>query len=84
MAATPKRPRGRPRKNPPPPPEPSRRPPTIDKDDGESDGPELDAMDDAVHEARGDGHFAPATRRFEPDETDHDCPDEPPPGWEGE
>jgi len=49
----------------------------------EPDEPELlDELDEAVHTARGDGHFAPTPRRYQRDDDEHDCPDEPPPGWE--
>lgn len=56
------------------------------KPEGEGDEPELlDELEEAVHEARGDGHFAPTARKFSRDDSEeHECPDEPPPGWEGE
>lgn len=41
----------------------------------------LDELDEAVHVARGDGHFAPTSGRYQKDDDEHDCPDRPPPGW---
>lgn len=55
-----------------------------EKPGNEGDEPELlDELEEAVHEARGDGHFAPTARKFNRDDSEeHECPDEPPPGWE--
>lgn len=54
-------------------------------DEGGGDEPELlDELDEAVHSAQSDGHFAPSARRYQRDDDEHDCPDEPPPGWGGD
>lgn len=67
------RPRGRPRRDAPLP---------GPREETEGDEPELlDAVEEAVHEAQGDGHFAPSARRYQKDEDERDCPSEPPPGW---
>lgn len=79
-------PRGRPRKD-----APVRKPGlerglpqgSVPRPDDDDDAAELvDELDAAVHEARADGHFAPSSRRFVPDDAERDCPDTPPPGWE--
>lgn len=51
--------------------------------DGEQgeDREELDDMDESMHVAQHDGHFAPTKRLVHDDHEDRDCPDEPPPGW---